>query len=249
MYKFLKIPFDSGNPTGKKGTSNSPELILKKKGTAIQINQSNVDESMKNIEAAALNEFKAGNQVCSVGGDHSITYPLVKAASHVHRDLALIYFDAHLDCEDDFLPPSHEDVVKAIVNKKLVKPENIIIIGARKFWKKEVEFIKKRKIQVIYSPVKREEIIKYVKNFFKKHQQVYISVDIDVFDPKVAPDTGYPEQGGFTKEEFREFTENMDFKRIIGFDVVEVSQSNESAKKTVTLASHVIKFLLGKSSE
>ena len=245
MYKFLKVPFDSGNPTGKKGTAKSPELILKKKGTTVKINQSNFDESMNNIEAAALKEFKEGHQVCSVGGDHAITYPLVKAASQVHKDTALIYFDAHLDCEDDFLPPSHEDVIRAIVNKKLVKPENIVIIGARKFWKKEVEFVKKRKIKVIYSPVSREEIAKFVKNFIKKHKQVYISVDIDVFDPKVAPDTGYPEHGGFTEEEFRVFTENMDFKRIIGFDLVEVAQSNVKSKKTVTLASHVIKFLLG----
>jgi agmatinase len=248
MYKFLKIPFDAGNPTGKKGTANSPNQIfkiLKKKATEVKINQSNFDESMKNIEAAALKEFKSGNQVCSVGGDHSITYPLVKAASKVHKDIALIYFDAHLDCEDDFLPPSHEDVIRAIVNKKLVKPQNIVIIGARKFWKKEVEFIKKHNIEVIYGPVGRSEIEKYLKNFSKKHKHIYISVDIDVFDPTIAPDTGYPENHGFTEEEFRKFTENLDFKRIIGLDLVEVAQSNEKEQKTITLASRVIQFLLG----
>ena len=245
MYKFLKIPFDAGNPTGKKGTVKSPELILKKKGYTVKVNQSNAEESMNNIEAAALQELKEGHQLCSVGGDHSITYGLVKAAAKVHKELALIYFDAHLDCEDSFIPPIHEDVIQAIVKQKLVKPQNIIIIGTRKFWKKEVDFIKKHKITVIYAPVDRSDIEKNIKNFFKKHKHVYISVDIDVFDPSVAPDTGYPEQGGFTEEEFRVFTENMDFKRIIGFDLVEVAQSNVKSKKTVTLASHVIKFLLG----
>jgi agmatinase len=244
MYKFLKIPFDSGNPTGKKGTARSPDLILKK-GINVKINQSNAEETQKNITAAALKELKAGHKICSVGGDHSITYGLVKACSKIYKDLALIYFDAHLDCEDDFIPPSHEDVIKAIVNQKFVKPSNIVIIGARKFWKKEVSFIKKHNITVIYAPVGRSEIEKYIKNFSKKHKHMYISVDIDVFDPSIAPDTGYPERHGFTEEEFRRFTENLDFKRIIGFDLVEVSASNEKHKKTVTVASHVIQFLLG----
>jgi agmatinase len=247
MTTFLKIPFDAGNPTGSKGTANSPDKILKvlkKKGTLVKVNQSNVEETQKNIEQTAANAFKNG-QVCSIGGDHSITYGLVKAASKVHKDLALMYFDAHLDCEDDFVPPSHEDVIKAIVKKKLVKPQNIVIIGARKFWRKEVEFIKKHNIEVIYAPVGKENIEKYIKNFFKKHKKVYVSVDIDVFDPSIAPDTGYAEKGGFTEEEFRRFTENMDFKRIIGCDLVEVAQSNEKTQKTVALASRVISFLLG----
>jgi len=247
MLKILKIPFDSGNPTGKKGTARSPEKIaqkLGKKGILVKVNQSNFDESIENIEKAAFKEFKSQNKVLALGGDHSITYGLVKAASKIYKDLAFIYFDAHLDCEDNFLPPSHEDVVKAIVNEKLVKPENIVIIGARKFWKKEVDFVKENNINVIYAPVKREEIEEFIKNFFEKHKHVYVSIDIDVFDPSIAPDTGYSEPGGFTKEEFRRFTDNMNFKRIIGSDVVEVAYLSEKSKKTITLASDVISFLL-----
>ena len=189
-------------------------------------------------------EFKANNQVCAVGGDHSITYGLVRAASKVHKDLALIYFDAHLDCEDDLLPPTHEDVIQAIVNQKLVKPENILIIGARKFWKKEVTFIKKHNIKVIYAVVKRDEIKEQIANFFKKHKDIYVSIDIDVFDPTIAPDTGYPEKFGFTEEEFLQFTNEMNFKRIKGWDLVEVARSTGNSQKTITLASRVIKFLL-----
>jgi agmatinase len=247
MTTFLKVPFDAGNPTGSKGTAKAPDKILKllkKTGTLVKVNQSNAEETQKNIEETALKAFKKG-PVCSIGGDHSITYGLVKAASKIHKDLALMYFDAHLDCEDDFVPPSHEDVIKAIVKKKLVKPKNVVIIGARKFWRKEVEFIKKNNIEVIYAPVGRKNIEEYIKNFFKKHKNIYVSIDIDVFDPSIAPDTGYTEKGGFTEEEFRRFTENMDFKRIIGSDIVEVSTSNEKAQKTIALASRVISFLLG----
>jgi len=244
---FLKIPFDSGNPTGAKGTDKAPEQILKllkKKGKKIKINKSNAEETQKNITDAAFKEFNLGKKVCSIGGDHSITYGLVKAASKAYKDLALIYFDAHLDCEDEFIPPTHEDVIKAIVNEKLIKPKNIVIIGARKFWRKEVEFIKKNNITVIYAPVGREAIEKYIKKFCQTHKNIYVSIDIDVFDPSVAPDTGYTEKGGFTEKEFRRFTDNMDYKRIKGFDIVEVAPSDENMKKTVTLASHVIRFLL-----
>jgi agmatinase len=243
MFKILKVPFDSGNPTGSTGTAKAPDEIAKlfPKVSAINvaINQSNIDESFESIEKTATKEFKNNNKVCAIGGDHSITYAMVKAASNVHKDLSLIYFDAHLDCEDDFLPPSHEDVIKAIVKDKLVKPENILIVGARKWWPKEEEFVKKQGITVITpSEMKNADL----SGFMTKNN--YISVDIDVFDPKVAPATNYTENDGLTLNEFQEFTQRMDFKRIIGFDIVEVSPQLEKTKKTVTLASDVIKFLL-----
>ena len=242
--KLLKIPFDAGNPTGSAATASAPEEIAKFfpeiEQIDVAVNQSNFEETMKNIEAAALQELKT-SKICSIGGDHSITYALVKAASQIHKNLTLIYFDAHLDCEDDFLPPSHEDVIKAIVNQKLVKPENIIIVGARKSWPKEQAFVKENNIRVI----KPEEIDKLSANSCQLTAgPVYISVDIDVFDPELAPATGYPEKQGINLQQFQKFTERLDFNRIIGFDLVEVAPSLENGKKTVTLASDVIKFLL-----
>jgi len=233
----LKIPFDAGNPTGAAGTASAPEEIAKLfpevEQIDVAVNQSNSEETMKNIEAAALQELKTG-KICSIGGDHSITYALVKAASQIHKNLTLIYFDAHLDCEDDFLPPSHEDVIRAIAKQNLAK---IIIVGARKWWPKEAAFVKEHNIRII----KPEELDKA--NLIVEGL-IYISVDIDVFDQELAPATGYPEKQGINLQQFKKFTEKLDFNRIIGFDLVEVVPQLENGKKTVTLASDVIKFLL-----
>ena len=63
-------------------------------------------------------EYKKGNFVIGLGGDHSVSYGLMRAFSKHHKNAALIYFDAHLDCEDDFLPPTHEDIIRAAVNER-----------------------------------------------------------------------------------------------------------------------------------
>ncbi len=237
MKTILKIPFESGNPTGKKGPAEAPDLIAKNlKGNKIDVPvSSDFESSSKNIYNASLKEWKAGNKVLALGGDHSITYSLVKAASKVYKDLAMIYFDAHLDCEDDFLPPSHEDIIPAIVKEKLVKPKNILMVGVRKTWKKEEKFVAKHNIKVLRMDA---DFSSEIRNFIKDKKNIYISVDIDVVDPQDAPGTNYPEKQGLKKTELFALLKLISsFNRSIGFDICEVSPHSDLQNKTVRLAS------------
>jgi agmatinase len=242
--EILKIPFELGNPTGARGPATAPDLIypegeLITGGDFLEIN--------KNILKAAKGKFLA------IGGDHSIAYALIKAA----KPEALLYFDAHLDCEDDFLPPSHEDIIRAIVNQKIVKPENIFIIGARKFYPKEIKFIKKHKINVVGWRSKATErgvrgiwpaTVKHIDsnlyNAISSFKTIYLSIDIDVFDPSEAPGTNYPVEMGVESSEFFKFLEKLDLKKIVGVDVVEVNPAKDVENKTVELARKIVeKFL------
>lgn len=214
--KVLKIPFEAGNPTGTKGPAKAPDLIWKE-GEVVKTGD--LEKTNKNI-------LKKKGKFLAIGGDHSITYPLVKAA----KPEALLYFDAHLDCEDEFIPPSHEDVIRAIVNEKLVKPENIFIIGARKFYPKELEFIKKHKINVL----------KWIDPKELKFKRIYISIDIDVFDPSEAPGTNYPVEKGVSASDFFKFLKKLDLKKVVGADIVEVNPAKDSENKTIRLASKIV---------
>lgn len=228
-FKVLKIPFDQGNPTGARGPAEAPELIckeLKIKGEKVEVGD--LEKTNHNILKAAK------GKVLAIGGDHSITYALVKAA----KPEALLYFDAHLDCEDDFLPPSHEDVIKAIVNEKIVKPENIFIIGARKFYPKELEFVREKGINAV------KTIDSDLWNRISMFKRVYCSIDIDVFDPEEAPGTNYKEPNGLKPKEFFDFLKKIDLKRVVGADVVEVNPAKDSKNKTIRLAANIIKSFL-----
>ena len=240
MWSILKIPFAQGNLKSQ-SSSFAPE-VLAKEGLYVPVNLGNFEETQENIEKAALKKFEKG-KVASIGGDHSITYGLVRAASKKFKNLGLVYFDAHLDCEDDFQPPSHEDVVRAIVKEKLIAPENILMIGVRKSWPKEEKFVKKHRIKVVKAG-DSQRALEELKKLNEKVDHLYVSVDIDVFDPEIAPATVYKEKNGLDFENFKKFITVLDFKRIIGFDLVEYSPSLDSNGKTGTLASNVIKFLL-----
>ncbi len=246
---FQLIPFDGAN-LKEKGASLAPEILFNYfknyEKTKVNINNFNLEETQKNIEKSSYSLFKNKRFVISLGGDHSITYGILKGAKKALDNVSLIYFDAHIDAEDDFLPPSHEDVIKALVNSKTIKPKDLLIVGARNYWKKEQEFIEKNKIQVAFASETKDKILLKIKNFLKNTQNLYVSVDIDFFDKSVAFATPYSEKNGFLLKDFKEFTTFPEFKRIIGYDIVELSPSIDKDKITTTLASNVIKELLAK---
>ncbi len=231
-FTILKIPFEAGNPTGAKGPALAPDLICKElgiDGEEVKVS-SDFEETNRNIINAAN-----GKRPLSIGGDHSITYALVKAT----KPEALLYFDAHLDCEDDFLPPSHEDVIRAIINENLIKPEDIIIIGARRFFTKELAFLKKHNIKCIRKPNVSE-----LQNIISKFKRIYCSIDIDVFDPSIAPGTNYRESDGLNYHEVSSILETIAPEQIVGVDITEVSPKQDINNKTIKLAARIAKRFL-----
>ncbi|MCX6774659.1 MAG: arginase family protein, partial [DPANN group archaeon] len=126
MYTIVKIPFDKCIvEKGRRGAALGPDEIEKdlkshakdmQKLKFVEVKENDDFEKLhKETENIAQNEYKKGNFVIGLGGDHSISYGLMKAFSKRFKNSGLICFDAHLDCEDDFLPPTHEDLLKAAV--------------------------------------------------------------------------------------------------------------------------------------
>src|SRR3989338_6580086 len=145
----IKIPFDKCIvEKERRGAALAPDAIQKEteslfqfpKTTWLKIKEKNdFNKLHKEIEATATKEYKKGNFVVGLGGDHSVSYGLMKAfAKKFPRKSSLIFIDAHLDCQDDFLPPTHEDILRAAGKEKLFS--EIIVIGARNFTEKEKDF-------------------------------------------------------------------------------------------------------------
>ena len=138
-------------------------------------------------------------KIIFVGGDHSITYSTFKAFSEKNKNVGLIIFDAHPDSSLYVKSISHEDFVRKLVDEGILKKENIIYVGLRKFGKSEIEFMKGVKsfdMRDIF--LNFNEACDTIMELCRGFKEFYLSIDIDVLDPAFAPGTGYLEPGGFS---------------------------------------------------
>lgn len=221
--------------------------------------QSDFDSTSKNIEACAFFHFSKKSALpFFIGGDHSITFPIVSAYSKKYNKnpgkIGLIVFDAHVDCTSDFLAPSHEDIIRSIAKDNLIKPENILLLGIRKIYAIENKFLKNDKIGKKIKIIRASEIINlkefkksqiFLFDFIKNLNSVYVSIDIDVFDPKIAPATGYLVKNGlFEKQFFALLDIILKSKKAIGFDLVEVNPKKDLRNRTSLLSKKIIKRIL-----
>lgn len=229
----VKVPFISG--LGKtRGCEKAPDLIVKK-ALKIKVDNENIEESIKKIYEEALKILKKErkNKILFLGGDHSISYPLTKAFSkNSRKKKCLIVFDAHADCMPRMKEPTHEEWLRAVIEERLF--DKIFLIGLRKTEPEEKNFLSKRK---------EVKITKIMKNFISSDDyEIYSSIDIDVFDPSIAPGTGYREKNGMKLKEFYKIFNKIKSK-IKTIDLVEVNPEKDLNGKTIKLAKEIIKKL------
>ncbi|MBI4053472.1 MAG: arginase family protein [Candidatus Diapherotrites archaeon] len=255
--KIFLVPSEQGSLDKNRGCAKAPAAIIKaleKEGIkpeneSVAVVQSDIEATDEAIFLAAKKAFaeKAGPEKFPVflGGDHSITYSLFRAFSKTFgKDSALVIFDAHADCCQFFKPVSHEDMNKVLVEEGLLKPENLLIIGLRKVFDVEKGFLRKNKIKSIAPQTANLETQKaraQLRGFLAKRKNIYVSIDIDAFDPGFAPATGYPEKKGLLEKPFFSLLDVLlESGKVKAYDLVEANPSMNGGRKTVGLAARII---------
>ena len=200
----------------------------------------NQEEKFNTIYHVTKEILKDNKRIIVFGGEHSITYPVVKAVKDMYGDFAVIQFDAHCDLRDEYLGNklSHACVMRRIY--ELTK--DIFQFGIRSGDKEEWDFAKKNNLY-LKMDLMNEEDLEHIKSLDKP---IYVTIDIDVLDPAYAPGTGTPEPCGFsTRELFNSLYLLKDVKdRIIGFDIVEVSPIHDIANITAITAAKIARELM-----
>lgn len=223
------------NALGLKGPEETPNYFPEAEN--IKVDNDDIQESEKILYEKAKQIFNNNEEPLFIGGDHSITYPIFKAFQEKNKNSFLIVFDAHIDCDYCAKEPTHEEWLRATVEAGF-NPKNIILIGIRKAWNIEKQFLEKNNIKV-FNNIK-EEIIQYIKEN-SKDRQVYLSIDIDAIDPKFAPAVNYPEPNGLDKNEFKnllkEILKEADVKAI---DITEAVPQKDIESKTINLIREII---------
>ncbi|KAB7613749.1 agmatinase [Amylibacter sp. SFDW26] len=197
--------------------------------------------------AALQNHIKgildAGAASLVLGGDHYITYPVLKAYAEKYGPLSLIQFDAHTDTwvDDDPTRIDHGTMFYKAVKDGIVVPERSVQVGIRTTNEDTlgVNIIDARQVHT-QGP---EETARQIKEIVGDHQS-YLTFDIDALDPAFAPGTGTPVWGGLTSSQASIMLRDIAGINLVGMDVVEVSPPYDTTGATAIAGAHVAVELL-----
>lgn len=212
-----------------------------------QIAYSRPWENPERIEAEAAAIIAHDAYLLSLGGDHFVTWPLLKAHAEKYGPLALIQFDAHQDTwADDGEEISHGNFVTRAVREGIVDPDRSIQIGIRTHAPEDFG------IEIIYGDeldeMSAEEIATQISRRVA-NMPCYITFDIDCLDPAYAPGTGTPVSGGPSTAKMLAVLRRLGSLDIKGSDVVEVAPSYDHSEVTAIAASTIAMYMLGIRTE
>ena len=212
----------------------------------IAVNPFNIHEAIETIEAAAVELTADGTSLVTIGGDHTIALPLLRAAAQRHGPVALVHFDAHLDTWDTYFGAeyTHGTPFRRAVEEGILDTEALSHVGTRGplYGKKDLDDDRRFGFGIVTSADVYYQGVREVVDKLRQRlgdRPVYVSIDIDVLDPAHAPGTGTPEAGGITSRELLEILRGFRGLNLIGADVVEVAPAYDHAEITGVSASHV----------
>ena len=192
------------------------------------------------IQSMTSTNLQLTPRLLTLGGDHSITYPVVKALGALYGPLDILHFDAHGDLypEYDCDPYSHACPFARILEDGLCR--RLVQIGIRALTPVQREQIHKYGVEVV--EMKDLETTAVNLNF---EGPIYISLDMDVFDPAFAPGVSHHEPGGMSSRQVLHFIHQLSVP-IAGADLVEYNPSRDLGGITGSLAAKLSKEILGK---
>jgi arginase len=180
--------------------------------------------------------LRDGYHVLSLGGDHSITFPIVRAYAKRYPRISIVHFDAHPDMYPDFQgnPYSHASPFARILES--VQIAELIQVGIRTCTPKQREVADRHAVRM-FSPYEVADAIAAL-----PIGPVYVSIDLDALDPAFAPGVSHREPGGLTVREVLEVLRAIP-GNVVGADVVELNPDEDFRGTTATVAAKFVKEL------
>ena len=264
----LGVPFDSGvsyRPGARFGPSHIRESsrLLRPYNPALQVpvfasqqvadagdlavNPFSIDDAIAAIERGARALLERTRFVLTLGGDHTVALPMLRAVSALHGPVAVVHFDAHLDTWDSYFGQrfTHGTPFRRAWEEGLLRTERSVHVGLRGPLYSDADLSDDTGMgfaQVTTDDVATRGVAEVVEQALARvgDAPLYVSVDIDVLDPAHAPGTGTPEAGGLTSRELLALVRGLEPASIVGADLVEVSPAYDHAEITAVAAAHVL---------
>jgi N1-aminopropylagmatine ureohydrolase len=256
----LPVPFDKTS-TWLKGADKAPAAIIEaskylelydletesevyKKGifTAGPIHAASSSVLLRKTATTVSRYLKDNKLVVTLGGDHSVSIGVIRSYARHYSNLSILHLDAHADSRDSYegSPYNHACVIARV--REFTK--HIVSVGIRSMDSSERASVDKKKMFFAHEIHDSDKWIHDAVRLLTDN--VYITIDLDVFDPGIMPSTGTPEPGGLGWYQIMKLLASVSkSKRIVGFDVVELCPSENkapdflAAKLIYTLLSYI----------
>jgi agmatinase len=207
------------------------------------VNPFDISEAVEGITQGANALYQKADRIISLGGDHTVALPLLRAAYAQHGPIALLHFDAHLDTWDTYFGAryTHGTPFRRASEEGLLALDRSAHVGIRNSLYGRHDLSEDRRLGfaiVSTLDIARRGVDEAIDRVRERlgDLPVYVSIDIDVLDPAHAPGTGTPEPGGLTTRELQLILHGLTDLNIIGADVVEVAPSYDHAELTALAA-------------
>ena len=211
-------------------------------------NPFSITEAIEQIEKAATDLFEKASAIVSLGGDHTIAVPLLRAVNKQVGPVALVHFDAHLDTWDTYFgaPYTHGTPFRRAAEEGLFMDDASMHVGIRGplYSREDLAQDQELGFKVIHcdelESCGTEHVVERIRKRVGDHP-LYLSIDIDVLDPSHAPGTGTPEIAGMSSRELLNIIRGLQGLNVIAADIVEVAPAYDHAEIT-SLAAATIAF-------
>ncbi len=226
---------EAGNPYTELGVDlRSPGVMIDAGNVTIE----DAEHDRAAIEAAVAEQLRAGRRVCSIGGDHAITYPILRAYAKEFASLSIVHFDAHPDMYPSFQGDrySHACPFARILEDGLVM--HLMQIGIRTMSPPQLAIAQKYGVRR-FAPWQLHD----VRNALPRGD-VYISLDLDGLDPAFAPGVSHREPGGLSVRDVLELVKAIP-GTTVGADVVEYNPKQDIGGVTASVAAKFAREFIG----
>ncbi|KGJ88564.1 agmatinase [Colwellia psychrerythraea] len=212
------------------------------------INTFNLADSIRIIEEHYDTVMASNIKPVTVGGDHTISLPILRALHKKHGMMALVHVDAHADINDSMFGEKecHGTIFRRAIEEGLVDPKKMIQIGQRAtgYSAGDFQWAVDRGVRVVQAEEcwlkSLAPLMEEVREIIGGDTPTYLTFDIDGIDPAFAPGTGTPEPAGLTSPQALEIIRGMWGTNLIGADLVEVSPPYDTSGNTSLLAANLI---------
>lgn len=236
----LPVPYD-GTTEWHSGTREGPqaiidaspylelydlelELEIHKVGIhtlpALQPVLNSPEDMIHRVYSVARNLIEQDKFIILFGGEHSLSLGIIKALKEKHKDLSVLQMDAHADLRDEYLGTKYNN---ACVMRRVLECCPITQVGIRSLSLEEKQFLNQNNMQPFYGSTLMPDLSAIPQIVNSLSNDIYISIDLDVFDPSAMSAVGTPEPGGMQWAEVLTILKTVARqKHVVGFDLMEL---------------------------
>jgi N1-aminopropylagmatine ureohydrolase len=263
----VPVPFD-GTTCYRPGTREGPQAIIDasrnlelydaelrrspyKVGIhtlrAVEIVNGDAEAMVSRVERVTEQLIEAGKWVLTLGGDHLVAIGAIRAHARRYPDASVLQFDAHADLRDEYEGTRYS--AATVMRRTLDVCPRIVQVGIRSLSEPEAQLVADRDIPQLFAADIHQQVMTGRRDWIQQvvsalHDEVYITFDIDCFDPSLVPGTGTPEPGGLGWYAVMDvLSEVAARKRIVGADIVELSPLLEGHVSPVVAAKLAFKLI------